>query len=174
MKNEENIIESSNNSLPNISNFYLLFTNMKESKKLLSSYKKFINEYYQTVNCFYKQLTEIHCHFLVEDRFKSSVINSPIFQLGKAIKKAIEGRIKNLFSLITDTNIFDAFNNCLSNLSNILQESSMKLDEQFFGKNVQPIASSLIQTYEEIESKVIDNYISEKYNNFKNNFLLIF
>ena len=164
MKNEDNNFESSINSKTNISNFYLLFTNMKESKKLLNSYKKFIDEYYQTVNSFYKALTEIHCHFLVEEKFKSSVINSPIFQLGKAIKKAIEGRIKNLFSLITDSNIFDAFNNCLTNLSNILQESSIKFDDQFFGKNVRPIASSLIQTYAEIESKVIDNYISKKYN----------
>ena len=153
-----------NNSVKNISNFYLLFSNMKESKKLLNTYKKFINEYYETLNTFYKQLTEVNCHFLIEEKFKSSVIYSPIFQLGKSIKKAVSAQINNLFSIITNDKIFYAFNKSLSNLSDILQESSVKINTKKFGKNIRPIASSLIETYEVIESKVIDNYIRKKYN----------
>ena len=165
MNNEENNLESSNDNIKtNISNFYLLFTNMKESNRLLKTYKKFIDEYSQTINGYYKQLTELHCHFLIEDKFKSSVINTPIFQLGKAIKKAVGSQINRLFSIITDSKIFDAFNNSLSNLENILQESSIKFDKKFFGENIRPIASSLMETYAEIESKVVDNYISKKYN----------
>ena len=165
MNNEENNLESSDNNIKtNISNFYLLFTNMKESNRLLKTYKKFIDEYSQTINGYYKQLTELHCHFLIEDKFKSSVINTPIFQLGKAIKKAVGSQINRLFSIITDSKIFEAFNNSLSNLENILQESSIKFDKKFFGKNIRPIASSLMETYAEIESKVVDNYISKKYN----------
>jgi len=165
MNNEEYNLESSDNNIKtNISNFYLLFTNMKESNRLLKTYKKFIDEYSQTINGYYKQLTELHCHFLIEDKFKSSVINTPIFQLGKAIKKAVGSQINRLFSIITDSKIFDAFNNSLSNLENILQESSIKFDKKFFGENIRPIASSLMETYAEIESKVVDNYISKKYN----------
>ena len=38
------------------------------------------------------------------------------------------------------------------------------MDSNFIGKSINPIASSLKQSYSKIESKVIDNYIREKYN----------
>ena len=153
-----------NTSKINICNFYLLFTNMKESNKLLKSYEDFINQYNETINIYYMRLTELNSNFLPEDNFKSSVINSPIFQLGKVIKKLLEYQTTKLFSIITDKNFFDAFKNSLSNLSTILQESKIILDSNFIGKSINPIASSLKQSYAKIESKVIDNYIREKYN----------
>ena len=153
-----------NTSKINICNFYLLFTNMKESNKLLKSYEDFINQYNETINIYYMRLTELNSNFLPEDNFKSSVINSPIFQLGKVIKKLLEYQTTKLFSIITDKNFFDAFKNSLSNLSTILQESKIILDSNFIGKSINPIASSLKQSYSKIESKVIDNYIREKYN----------
>ena len=158
---------SNNNSNVKFSNFYLLFSNMKESKKLLQSYKKFIEEYLQSINGYYKQLTELNCHFLVEDKFKSSLINTPIFQLGKAIKKAVEVQINNLFSLITEEKLIDGFNKSVQNLSKILGETSLsplKNNQKSYGKNIEIIASSLIESYSEIESRVIDDYISKKYN----------
>ena len=153
-----------NTSKINICNFYLLFSNLKESDILLKSYEDFLNEYNEIINQYYMRLTELNSHFLSEEKFKSSVINSPIFQLGKVIKKALETQINKLFSIITDKNFFDAFKNSLSNLSDILQESKIIFDSKFIGKSINPIASSLIQSYSEIESKVIDNYISQKYN----------
>ena len=153
-----------NTSKINICNFYLLFSNLKESDILLKSYEDFLNEYNEIINQYYMRLTELNSHFLSEEKFKSSVINSPIFQLGKVIKKALEAQINKLFSIITDKNFFDAFKNSLSNLSDILQESKIIFDSKFIGKSINPIASSLIQSYSAIESKVIDNYISQKYN----------
>ena len=153
-----------NTSKINICNFYLLFSNLKESDNLLKSYEDFLNEYNEIINQYYMRLTELNSHFLSEEKFKSSVINSPIFQLGKVIKKALETQINKLFSIITDKNFFDAFKNSLSNLSNILEESKIIFDSKFIGKSINPIASSLIQSYSAIESKVIDNYISQKYN----------
>ena len=156
--------KSDNHSIKSTSNFYLLFSNMKETRKLLNSYKKFINEYYEALSGFYKQLTEVNSHFLIEEKFKSSVINSPIFKLGKSIKKAMSAQINKLFSIITDDTIFYAFNKSLSDLSNILQESIVIYDKKTYGQNIRPLARSLIQAYEEIESKVIDNYIRKNYN----------
>ena len=162
-------MENTNNMAYNSSkiyfcNFHLLFSNMKESEKLLKSYEDFINEYNETINIYYMRLTELNSHFLSEDKFKSSVINSPIFQLGKVIKKALEVQINKLFSIMTDQNFFEAFKTSLSNLSNILQESKILLDSNLIGKSINPIVSSLIQPYTEVESKVIDNYIRQKYN----------
>ena len=102
-----------------INNFSLLFSNMKESKKLLSTYEKFIQEYYQILYAYYRQLKEINSSFLVEDKFKSSIINSPIFQLGKAIKRSVESHINNIFSIISAQNIFDEFKQYISKLRKI-------------------------------------------------------
>ena len=155
-----------NSSTINFCNYYLLFSNMKESNKLLKSYEDFISEYNEIINIYYMRLTELNSNFLSEEKFKSSVMNSPIFQLGKVIKKALEMQINKIFSIMTDPNFFEAFKNSLSNLSNILQESKIILDSNFIGKSINPIASSLIQSYAEIESKVIDNYIKQKYNKY--------
>ena len=163
MENKTN--DSSNNiSKTNISDYYFLFTNTRESEKLLETYTSFIEQYYETVNGYYKRLTEINCHFLQEDKFKS-IIDTPIFKLGKSIKKAVDAQIGNLFSVITNEKIFIAFKTSLANLSKVIKESSIiKCDQKSFNQYIINIASSLYETHSEIEKKVIDDYISKNYN----------
>ena len=174
--NNENEFEKNDNILPfqdslnlNTNNFSLLFTNIEESKKLLKSYETFINKYFVSINSHFKQLTEFNSNFLAEERFKSSVINSPIFQLGKAIKKAVQAQIDNLFSIITNQKIFFAFLDALSKLSKILEESPSKIGKTSSNKkgpddHIRPVVITLMENFAEIESKVIDEYIYNKYN----------
>ena len=174
--NNENDFDKNENILPftdflnsNSNNFSLLFTNIEESKKLLQSYETFINKYFVSINFHFKQLTEFNSNFLTEDRFKSSVINSPIFQLGKAIKKAVQAQIDNLFSIITNQKIFFAFLDALSKLSKILEESPSKIGKSSSHKNgpddqIRPVVITLMENFAEIESKVTDEYIYSKYN----------
>lgn len=152
------------NEIKSTNNCYLLFSNMKESIKLLNTYKKFVNEYYEAINLFYKQLTELSSHFLKEENFKSKIIDSPLFKLGISIKKAINAKINNLYSIITNDSIFYSLNKSLSNLSDILLESKAKFDKTNIKKSIPPLLRTLFQAYEQIESKVVDNYIREKYN----------
>ena len=161
---ENKINDSSNNkSKTNISDYYFLFTNTKESEKLLETYTSFIEQYYETVNGYYKKLTEINCHFLQEDKFKS-IIDTPIFKLGKSIKNAVNAQINNLFSVITNDKIFISFKSCLANLSKVINESSIKCDQKTIDQDIINITSSLYETFTEIEKKVIDDYISKNYN----------
>ena len=153
-----------------LSNFYILFANIKESKKLLESYKKFTNGFFESLNSYYKQLTEINCHFLREGKFKSSFTKTPIFQLGKAIKRIIEVQIDSLFSIISDSKIFDAFNNSIINLEKILNYSSINFDKKFLDKNAENISIPLCEKYSQIEDILIDKYIFEKYNKHINGF----
>ena len=161
---DKQIITPIDSSKTDINIFSLFFTNMKESKKLLKTYERFINEFYKILHNYYKELTEMNTFFLIEDRFKSSIINSPIFQIGKSIKRVVECHINNLFSIISNENYFDGFRNSISNLSKILQESSKKFDNKLFLKNMQPIVNSINECYSNIESKIIDKYIRNKYN----------
>jgi len=173
MKNEiasdktENIL-SPNYSFDKNSNFSSLFTNIEESKILLQNYETFISKYFETINAFFKQLTEFNYNFLIEDKYKS-VINSPIFQLGRIIKKAVQEQINNLFSIICNQEIFFSFKIALTNLSKILNSSPAKFMNNSSNKNssdvyIKPIVISLMESFSEIESKVIDDYIGKKYN----------
>lgn len=148
----------------NINNINLFLTNLKENKKLLNNYNTFVTKYFEIINSYYKQLTELNCHFLVEDKFKESYIKSPMFQLGKSIKNIVDVQVNNLFSIITDDNIFNGFNNSLSNLSKVIKESSEKFDKKRISQEANNITTPLFQIYENIESNIIDKYIFEKYN----------
>ena len=167
-ESENKGIKSLNNSSNYDNNFSLLFTNIGESKNLLKSYEIFINKYFETINSYYKELTEFNSHFLIEDKFKSSVINSPIFQLGRAIKKAVQAQINNLFSIITNQEIFLSFKKSISDLSTILKESPVKLRNNSYSHSsqnsyIKPVVMSLMESFSEIEAKVIDEYIDKKY-----------
>ena len=154
----------------NSNNFVLLLTNIDESTKLLQSFETFINKYFISINTYYKQLTEINSNFLEEeDIYKSSIINTPIFQLGKVMKKAIQAQIDIIFSIITKKEFYFSFVEALSDLLKILKESPIKLGINSSNKNgpsahIQPVLISLMETFSVIETKIIDEYISKKYN----------
>ena len=116
----------------------------------------------EIVNSYYIQLTELNCHFL-NDNFKSSVIDTPIFCLGKSIKNAVQKQINNLFEII-DSNVFIDFRNAVSEFSKILDESSNLITSQNNSENIEPIANSLMTSYNEFENQIIDEYIEQKYN----------
>lgn len=165
MENDINIPPTLNQiSKVDLRNFYLLFTNIQESKKLLESYKTFTSGYFESLNLYYKQLTEINSQFLSEHNFKSSFTKTPIFQLGKTIKRIMEVQIKSIFSIVSDSTLFDAFNNSILNLEKILNDSLYKFDKKFIGKNAEEMANSLWEKYSQIEDFLVDDYINEKYN----------
>lgn len=145
-----------------ISSFSLLFTNMKESKRLLETYNDFIKKYLEAINSYYIELTELNCHFL-DKNFKSSIIDTPIFYLGKSIKNAVQKQINNLF-LILDSRVFIDFSKTVSEFSEILEESSNLIKSQNRSENIEPIANSLMTSFKDFENKIIDEYIWEKYN----------
>ena len=145
-----------------INSFSLLFTNMKQSKKLLETYNDFIKKYLETVNSYYIELTELNCHFL-DGNYTSSIIDTPIFYLGKSIKNAVQKQINNLFSIL-DSRVFFDFSKAVSEFSEILEKSSDLIQSQNNSENIEPIANSLMTTYKDFEEKIIDEYIGEKYN----------
>ena len=161
-KSPPKINESKKNNL-NFSNYFFLLTNQKESQNLLESFSSFINKYDETLNSYYKSLTEIEFHFLNEDKFKSSIKETPFFQLGKSIKSALKVQKDIIFSVITNDKIFTAFKKCVADLSNILKESSIAINQKTFTDSFNTISSSLYEKQSAMESKIIDEYISKKY-----------
>ena len=156
-------INESKKNNSNFSNYFFLLTNQKESQNLLDSFSLFINKYDEAINSYYKSLTEIEFHFLNEDKFKSSIKETPFFQLGKSIKNALKVQKERYFSVITNDKIFVAFKKCVSDLSKILNESSFAINQKAFSDSFNTISSSLYEKQSAMESKIIDDYISKKY-----------
>ena len=163
--------KSKNKNEPSTSNltsdFLLLFSDIKEQIKLLKSFITYINEYFDFINVFHKQLIEINNNFLKD--INSLTINSPIFLLGKSIKDIIQLQITNLSIIINNQKTFIDIAKEFSNLIQILKEyqnimgdnsnNSDKIKSQ-----IQPVLISLMEVYSDIEFKTIDEYINKKYN----------
>ncbi len=162
---KEPLIISNNTS----NDFLLLFSNIKEQIKLLKSYIDYIKEYFDIISVFSKQLDEVNKkNFLNENKCKSQTMNSPIFFLGKAIKEIIQLQINNLLKIINNEQVFNDITKEFSDLINILKEykntyGDASKDKDKPRSQIQPVLLSLMETFGDIEYKVIDDYVTKKY-----------
>ncbi len=149
--------------------FLLLLSNIKNNIKLLSSIITYINEYFEIINVFYKQLNEINNNFLKVKKGGITSASSPIHSLGKVIKSIIQKQTDNLFYITSNKQIFTDITNEFSNLiKNLKSYQELIGDEpnsnQSKSSQIQPVIISLMKTYEDIEYEVINQYINKKYN----------
>ena len=147
--------------------FLLLLSNIKDNTKLINSIITFINEYFDVINVFYKQLDEINNNFLKFKKSNSSITNSPIHHLGKTIKKMIQLQIDSLINITSNQKAFSditsEFSNLLKKLKNY-QDIVGVSDNNKSNSKIQPVIVSLMKTYGDIEDNVINQYINKKYN----------
>ena len=169
MKNEnpvknDLILISQNSS----NDFLLLFSDIKEQSKLLHSFSAFINEYFDLINNFNNKLKEITNNHLNENIFKSSMENLPIFRLGKAIKDIVQTQLNKLATIIENQNIFKGIDKDFSELVKLIKEYKTISGDTSKGHDsksvIQPVVLSLIETYNDIEFKITNDYIVKKYN----------
>ena len=162
VKNESIISQNSSND------FLLLFSDIKEQHKLLRSFSTFINEYFDLINNFYNKLKEITNNHLNENIFKSSTENLPIFRLGKTLKDIVQIQLNKLANIIENQNTFKDIDKDFSDLIKIIKEYKTISGDSSKGHDsrsmIQPVVLSLMETYKDIEFKIVDDYISKKYN----------
>ena len=162
VKNESNISQNSSND------FLLLFSDIKEQPKLLRSFSTFINEYLDLINNFYNKLKEITNNYLSENIFKTSIENLPIFRLGKTLRDIVQSQLNKLENIIKNQNIFKEIDKDFADLIKIIKEYKTISGDSSKGHDsrtmIQPVVLSLIETYNDIEFKIVDDYIIKKYN----------
>ena len=162
VKNESNISQNSSND------FLLLFSDIKEQPKLLRSFSTFINEYLDLINNFYNKLKEITNNYLSENIFKTSMENLPIFRLGKTLRDIVQSQLNKLENIIKNQNIFKEIDKDFADLIKIIKEYKTISGDSSKGHDsrtmIQPVVLSLIETYNDIEFKIVDDYIIKKYN----------
>lgn len=162
VKNESIISQNSSND------FLLLFSDIKEQPKLLRSFSTFINEYLDLINNFYNKLKEITNNYLSENIFKTSMENLPIFRLGKTLRDIVQSQLNKLENIIKNQNIFKEIDKDFADLIKIIKEYKTISGDSSKGHDsrtmIQPVVLSLIETYNDIEFKIVDDYIIKKYN----------
>jgi len=162
VKNESIISQNSSND------FLLLFSDIKEQPKLLRSFSTFINEYLDLINNFYNKLKEITNNYLRENIFKTSMENLPIFRLGKTLRDIVQSQLNKLENIIKNQNIFKEIDKDFADLIKIIKEYKTISGDSSKGHDsrtmIQPVVLSLIETYNDIEFKIVDDYIIKKYN----------
>ena len=182
MNDENNQISKDTFSIKqNSENEYLLlFSNIKKQIQLLESLIEYIKQYSEVIAVFSTQLNELNISFLKGKDSNSFIKNSPIFHIGKIIKDAIQLQINHLLNITNNQKAFDDITNEFSNLiqifkdyKKILEDNSQTEDKP--NSKIKSTLDSLMEKYEEIENKIVDNYISIKYNenvDMKEDFIL--
>ena len=181
--NEENCQENKDilSMKQNSENAYLLlFSDIKKQIKLLESVSVYIKQYSDVISVFSGQLNELNMAFLKGEDSNSFIKNSPLFHIGKIIKNTIQLQINYLLNITNNLKIFDDITNEFSNLILIFRDYQKILEdnpqaEDKPNSKIKSTIDSLMEKYEEIESKIVDGYISIKYNenvDMKEDFIL--
>jgi len=160
--------------------YLLLFSNIKKQIKLLQSLIEHIKQYFDVISVFSGQLNELNIKFLKGKDSKSFIKNSPIFHIGKIIKDVIQSQINHLENITNNQKAFDDITNEFSNLIQIFQDYQKIIEdnsqtEEKPNSKIKSTLDSLMEKYEEIENKIVDGYISIKYNenvDMKEDFIL--
>ena len=181
--NEENSQENKDilSMKQNSENAYLLlFSDIKKQIKLLESFIVYIKQYSDVISVFSGQLNELNMAFLKGEDSNSFIKNSPLFHIGKIIKNTIQLQINYLLNITNNLKIFDDITNEFSNLILIFRDYQKILEdnpqaEDKPNSKIKSTIDSLMEKYEEIENKIVDGYISIKYNenvDMKEDFIL--
>lgn len=181
--NEENSQENKDilSMKQNSENAYLLlFSDIKKQIKLLESVSVYIKQYSDVISVFSGQLNELNMAFLKGEDSNSFIKNSPLFHIGKIIKNTIQLQINYLLNITNNQKIFDDITNEFSNLILIFRDYQKILEdnpqaEDKPNSKIKSTIDSLMEKYEEIENKIVDGYISIKYNenvDMKEDFIL--
>ena len=181
--NEENSQENKDilSMKQNSENAYLLlFSDIKKQIKLLESFSVYIKQYSDVISVFSRQLNELNMAFLKGEDSNSFIKNSPLFHIGKIIKNTIQLQINYLLNITNNLKIFDDITNEFSNLILIFRDYQKILEdnpqaEDKPNSKIKSTIDSLMEKYEEIENKIVDGYISIKYNenvDMKEDFIL--
>ena len=165
-KNEIKINENSNPDQINLNHILSLIANPKETNKYLETLKEQLEEYYTFNNNQYNELTKLYNRFNPEKNGKN-FINTPIYHLQTIFNKMIQMQIKLYESIVNTHEIFNLINSKFVELENNIEDTSKKLNLSSYFKNIykdtNPIFTSMMQYMNELETKVIDEFMREKY-----------
>lgn len=157
--------ENLENEMMSLNDFYMLTFNSTETKELLKFIKDSMNEFY-LVNCaHYNKMKQIFKK-IISERKKQNYANTPFSYLLSIIEHIIKIQLKNMEIFLSKDEVFFSFKNQMLQLQKTIEEFSPNFNKdknKINSKDANNLFNNLMNRINDLEMKVVDEYIKEKY-----------
>ena len=149
-----------------LTHFYYLISNQKESDQYIKTINNFFNNYYAFNSTQYNALNQLYFDFCSK-KSDNNFIDTPIYLVESTLKKLIKIQLKLYESIIGKYEAFKLIINGFINLEKIIQDLSTKFNGFSYRydvfNDINFISNSVMEKMNDLEMKVVDNYIFDKY-----------
>ena len=166
IKNENNLDNKENHEEINLNNLFNIIANANEASVYLDSLNCFFEEYFSLCKSQYISFNKLYDKYFSEQN--ESIINNKIYQIDSTIKSILKIKLNYIKSIELNNELLNLIKKQISEFRNILKKLP-SLSEKFNlnGKNTDEtnkITYSLNKSFGDLEMKIIEEYIKEKYN----------
>ena len=153
----------------NLFGFFYLINNSKETNKILQNLSENITQFFLQNTSLYNRINEISSSKTNPENIRKNYINTPIYKLVTIFDKIIQIYFLSLDLFLSKSQIFSSIENEISNLQKIIEELSIHQKDNLYSINendTDDMFKTLNNNMSELENKVIDEYIWEKYQKY--------
>ena len=165
-KNENNLDNKDNQEEINLNNLFNIIANANDASIYLDSINCFFEEYFSLCKSQYNSFNQLYDKYFSNQN--ESIINNKIYQIDSAIKSILKINLAYIKSFESNNDLFNLIKKQISDLGKILKKlPSLSYNFSLNGKNTDEtnqITYSLNKAFSDLEMKIIEEYIKEKYN----------
>ena len=165
-KNENNLDNKDNQEEINLNNLFNIIANANDASIYLDSINCFFEEYFSLCRSQYNSFNQLYDKYFSNQN--ESIINNKIYQIDSAIKSILKINLAYMKSFESNNDLFNLIKKQISDLGKILKKlPSLSYNFSLNGKNTDEanqITYSLNKAFSDLEMKIIEEYIKEKYN----------
>ena len=160
--------------------FNTSYESLNERKKILGKYSSYFQKYLDIINTYYMGLTELKTSFSESFFSKNEYeISNPINKISNLFLSFIDNHLSNMLQFLANTqSIIFSLNQTINNTKDILSKTEEKNKEIF--DNIKIMNDKyyndyclMINSFENLEKKIINKYIKNKFTHDKGNNLEI-
>ena len=165
-KNENNLDNKDNQEEINLNNLFNIIANANDASIYLDSINCFFEEYFSLCKSQYNSFNQLYDKYFSNQN--ESIINNKIYQIDSTIKSILKINLAYMKSFESNNDLFNLIKKQISDLGKILKKlPSLSYNFSLNGKNTDEtnqITYSLNKAFSDLEMKIIEEYIKEKYN----------
>ena len=151
----------------NLNEFFNLIINQAQTNKILQNFKDNIMEFYSLNIDHYNRINKL-LEKINSEKFEQKHINTFLLKLQSMIEQITKIQLKSMEIFIAKKEQFLSFEDKILQLQKLIEKFSAKFKNNNNNINIYKDANSLLENLmnkmDELETKVIDEYIQKKYN----------
>ena len=151
----------------NLNEFFNLIINQAQTNKILQNFKDNIMEFYSLNIDHYNRINKL-LEKINSEKFGQKNINTFLLKLQSMIEQTTKIQLKSMEIFIAKKEQFLSLEDKILQLQKLIEKFSSKFKNNNYNINIYKDANSLLENLmnkmDELETKVIDEYIQKKYN----------